>query len=187
MNSIGADTSLVQLQDNYQQRHPMQSSLRTDSSTRNAKPQRSISHAFRLLETQNGGKSYKIEGSESQSGLVQMSQCLHIARSVVAHLVHGNVSRMTTKRTAACRAASVERLWVARLVDQRADTGNGSTTADWGKSGRRQLSRLRGSAGGSISQRSRARKGRQRGFSGVVGQSWIDRGVAMTGRTRRVV
>jgi hypothetical protein len=50
----------------------------------------------------------QVDKLESQSGLVQMSQCLDIARSVVAHLVHGNVSRMTTKGAAACRAASIE-------------------------------------------------------------------------------
>jgi hypothetical protein len=107
-------------------------------------------------------KMVQIDSLESQSGLVQMSQCLDITRSIVAHLVHGNVLRTTTDGAAACRTAGVERLWVAGLVNQRADTGNSSSTADWRKSGRRQFGRLCGSTCSSISQRSRTRERRRR-------------------------
>jgi hypothetical protein len=58
-------------------------------------------HAFRLLEKQNREKMVQVGGSESQSGLVQVSQCLDIACGIVTHLVHGNVLRTTTDWAAA--------------------------------------------------------------------------------------
>lgn len=122
----------------------------------------------------------KSSRSEPQSSFVQMSQCLNITSGIVAHLVHGDILRTTTDGAAACRTAW-ERLRVACLVNERADTWNGGTTADRRQSSRRQLGGLGRSACCRITHRSGARE-RRDSLSRIIGQSGIDRRLTVARR-----
>jgi hypothetical protein len=84
---------------------------------------------FRLPKTNNGINQEETTNLESQSGLVQVSECLNIACRIIAHLVDWNVLRPSTDRTAACWSPCIERLRIARLVDKRADAWDCRTTA----------------------------------------------------------